>query len=241
MAVSLRVCPFPLPDEDATILVGGVGRDGAAALGLWFFRAGLPHEFVHGAASAPSFGELALELPALCDRQLPVLRVVHQRGLQRLREGRRGVAHGGASPHANGRGNASSGGRPPLSAAGGGTSAAAYANYATIPLAASRAPVAPSPAPVPAHRGELPADTIHHVSVSPRLSVPAGLLGADLSPLLPTSASPADLLGRAEVDAINASLASSSFLLSASGPVSAAAPTMVPTVAPTASPTPPPG
>ena len=240
MAVSLRVWPFPSPDEDASVLVVGLDRDDAAALGLWFCRRGLHHEAVPGAAGVPSFGEIVLALPDLRDHQLPVLRDAHRRGLQLLREERRGVTHRGASPRAGGRGNASSGVRSPLSVAGGGTPAAPPATDTTIPPAASRAPVAPSPAPVPVHRNELPADTTRHVSVSPRLSVPADLLGAELSPLLPASASPADLLGRSEVDAINASLASSSFLLSASDPLSTAtATTMVPSGAPTAPPTPP--
>ena len=57
MAVSLRVWPFPSPDEDATVLVVGVGRDDAAALDLWFCRAGVYHEVVPGAAGTSS-GEL---------------------------------------------------------------------------------------------------------------------------------------------------------------------------------------
>ena len=240
MAVSLRVWPFPSPDEDAAVLVVGVGRDDAAALGLWFCRAGVHYEVVHGAARF--FGELVLELPDLLDHHLPVLRDAHQRGLQLLREERRGVSHRDVPPHAGGRGDAASGERSPRSAEGGGAPAAASATHTTIPPAASRAPVAPSPAPVPVHRNELPADTTHHVSVSPRLSAPADLLGAGLSPLLPASASPADLLGRAEVDAINASLASSSLLLSAPDPFSTAAPAaaspMVPTVAPSTPPAP---
>ena len=181
---------------------------------------------------ARSFGQLVLEVSDLQDHQEPVLWGALQGGQRLLRHDRLDRARNlpppaGPGPSINNATAslpASSGPRPPPPA-----------TFTTF--AGGRAGLTSNDAP-PSDWGAA-ADTTNRVSASPIIfSEPVDLLGEGFSPLPPRDSSsirspPDPFLGRAEVDAINASFASAAIHFLAAP---ALQPSVVPAGAPTISP-----